>query len=378
MNIVADENMAALTPLFAPLGAITALPGRDITAATVDPNTTALLLRSVTKVNAALLDALPQLSFVGTATIGTDHLDLAELERRNIRWSNAPGCNAQGVGEYVLSALLCLAESSQESLRDKTIGIVGLGNTGSAVERRLNALGCKLMRCDPPRQQRGDAGEWHSLQQLIQHCDVLTLHVPLQADTFYLLDNQQLRALAANCWLINASRGEVINNRALVEIKQQRPQLRLALDVWENEPTPLPELVALADIATPHIAGYSVEGKIRGSQMLHQALLQSQQQEQPSTPSLAQLMTEAPLPTQKTPLQLTQSWLHQTCRSVYDLLAEDKLFRAALPLGFDARRKANLARREFSALGLHCADSGMAQQLSELGFTLEEKINHGI
>lgn len=373
MKIVADENMAALTSLFGQTGTITTMPGRDITPQTVADDTQALLLRSVTKVNEALISALPQLAFVGTATIGTDHLDIGALEQRGIRWSNAPGCNAEGVGEYVLSALLLLAEQCQQQLTDKTIGIVGLGNTGSAVERRLTALGCHILRCDPPRQQRGDIGVWHSLDHLLEHCDVVTLHVPLDNDSYHLLDYQQLQRLPQNGWLINASRGEVVNNRDLVKLKQQRPHFRLALDVWEHEPNPLVELVALADIATPHIAGYSVEGKIRGSWMLHQAWLPNQ-----SRASVAELIDVAPLAQRQVDATLSQSQLHQLCQSVYDLMAEDALFRAALPDGFDARRKANLARREFSAQPIVCSHSKMATMLAELGFTVEEISNHGL
>ncbi|QIZ77182.1 4-phosphoerythronate dehydrogenase [Ferrimonas lipolytica] len=366
MSIIADENMAALAPLFADYGDIKTFPGRDIDPHHVDDSTKVMLLRSVTKVDAALLDAAPNLEFIGTATIGTDHFDIPQIEERRVRWSNAPGCNAQGVGEYVLSSLLLLAQRSDEDLQTKTIGIVGLGNTGTAVARRLRALGYTIMCCDPPRQQRGDAGQWYSLEQIIAQCDVITLHVPLSSDTFYLLDNQRLSQLQANCWLINASRGEVIDNRALINYKQQQPTLRLVLDVWENEPTPMMELVALAEIATPHIAGYSVEGKIRGSQMLHQALYQGKQ----TTPTLAELIDVEPLPVVTAPAQLEQQWLAQICATVYDIAQEDLRFRSALPTGFDARRKANLARREFSAQRIIGAPAGMATTLSELGFTI--------
>ncbi|WP_028117499.1 4-phosphoerythronate dehydrogenase [Ferrimonas senticii] len=366
MKFVADENMAALEPLFAEHGEIVTMAGREISADTVPADTTALLLRSVTKVDATLLDALPQLQFVGTATIGTDHLDIAELERRGIGWSNAAGCNAQGVGEYVLSALLLLAERSGDTLTDKTIGIVGLGNTGSAVAKRLAALGCNLLLCDPPKQAAGELGPWVGLDTLIAQSDVITLHVPLQRDTHHLFDAKRLATLNHDCWLINASRGEVIDNRALIELKPQRPEWRLVMDVWEHEPNPLAELVSLCELATPHIAGYSVEGKIRGTQMLHQALFA----DAIATPSLEKLLTEAPLPLQSLTASISQSNLQQLCASVYDLALEDRRFRAALPDGFDARRKANLTRREFCAQPLATDVACDAQLLRQLGFLI--------
>ncbi|GAA5190931.1 4-phosphoerythronate dehydrogenase [Ferrimonas gelatinilytica] len=371
MNLLADENMAALTPLFAPLGRLRALPGRDISATDM-ADVEALLVRSVTRVDASLLAAAPKLRFVGTATIGTDHLDLAALSERGIRWANAPGCNAEAVGEWVLQALLVLALRSGRALRDCTLGIVGVGNTGSAVLRRLKALGVRVLCCDPLRQAAGDSGPWFSLDQLLAQCDGITLHVPLVEGganaTRALLDQQRLAQLGEGAWLLNASRGEVIDNRALVAEKRRRPDLKLALDVWEQEPLPMPELVELADIATPHIAGYSLEGKIRGSLMLHCALTRGQVR----TPALAELLDAPAKPAEAAPTTLDDQSLLGLLQQVFDLEREDERFRAALPGGFDARRKANLARRECSALTLRPVDDTQRTVLSALGFSLTE------
>ncbi|GAA4872248.1 4-phosphoerythronate dehydrogenase [Ferrimonas pelagia] len=377
MKILADENMASLDPLFADLGEVRRLPGRAIGPQDLQ-DVDALLVRSVTKVTPELLAAAPALKFVGTATIGTDHLAIEALEQRGIRWTNAPGCNADAVGEYVLQALLILAVKTCKPLAGQTIGLVGLGNTGSAVQKRLSALGIEVLRCDPPKQRSGAAGPWFSLAQLIERCDVISLHVPLITDgddpTLALLDEARLGMLKSNAWLVNACRGEVVDNDALIRVKARRPDLRLALDVWEGEPRPKAALVELADIATAHIAGYSVEGKIRGSQMLHQALVQGRC----PTPEMATLLGDNALPPRQLEAELDDADLLALIRSVYDLAEEDGLFRAALPDGFDKRRQANLARREFSALPVVPATSKQAKMLANLGFTVEEKNEHGI
>lgn len=378
--LLADENMACLEPLFADLTPIHTRPGRAISPDQLDDATLkqvhTLLVRSVTPVNAALIAAMPSLRFVGTATIGTDHLDIEALESRGIHWASAPGCNAEAVGEYVLTALLELAERDGVALQDRTIGLVGLGNTGSAVARRLAALGLTVWHCDPPKQAAGASGNWLTLDAMLGCCDVISCHVPNQTDTFHLLDHKRLAALKPGSWLVNASRGEVVDNAALVAVKAARPDLRLVMDVWEGEPEPMAALVDCSDIATAHIAGYSVEGKIRGTQMLHQALAESPAalEAMPATPSLAQLLEVPRLPPVTLDGPLDQASLLGLCRRVYDLAEEDRRFRQAItePGGFDARRKANLARREFSALTVQTTDTRAATTLAALGFDTKE------
>ncbi|MBY5993764.1 4-phosphoerythronate dehydrogenase [Ferrimonas balearica] len=367
--------MACLEPLFGGRVPIRTQPGRAIHPAAM-ADVEYLLVRSVTQVNRALIEAAPKLKFVGTATIGTDHLDIPALETRGIHWASAPGCNAEAVGEYLLSALLELALRQGEDLHRRTIGLIGLGNTGSAVARRLEALGLTVLRCDPPRAQAGEPGPWVELDTLLARCDVVSCHVPFTAQTHHLLNRERLAALRPGCWLINASRGEVIDNRALIEVKRARGDLTLVMDVWEGEPAPMPELVALCELATAHIAGYSVEGKIRGTQMLHRALACTPVAlpGMGETPSLAALMSAEPRPEVTLAGRPTQSELHQLCQGVYDLAEEDRRFRTALtqPGGFDARRKANLARREFSAQPVHTQDTGAAKMMAALGFKIRE------
>lgn len=372
MKLVVDENMPYVQQLFAHLGEIVAVNGRKLDAATV-ADADILLVRSVTKVNEALLRDNHKLQFVGSATIGTDHVDLDYLAARNIPFSNAPGCNATSVGEYVFIALLELAAKYGTSLKQRTVGIVGAGNTGTAVAKCLKAYGVATLLCDPPKARQGDNRLLYPLATLLHECDVITLHVPLTETgvdaTHHLLDVQRLQALKPGCWLINASRGEVIDNQALIRVKQQRPDIALALDVWEGEPNPISELVALADFATPHIAGYSLEGRARGTLMLYAKLQQML--------GLAQTQTLADLLPMRWNRRLeinaapTESELLALCRFVYDLRDDDRQFRKIhqIPGEFDNMRKNHRHRREFSALALENLSGSGVDWLFELGFS---------
>lgn len=183
MKILVDENMPYARELFSRLGDVQAVPGRPIPQEALT-DADALMVRSVTKVNEALLSG-KAIKFVGTATAGTDHVDQAWLQQAGIGFSAAPGCNAIAVVEYVFSALLMLAERDGFALADRTVGIVGVGNVGGRLQKRLEALGIKTLLCDPPRADRGDEGDFRSLDELVQQADVLTFHTPLFKDGPY-------------------------------------------------------------------------------------------------------------------------------------------------------------------------------------------------
>ena len=225
-------------------------------------------MRSVTQVNEALLADTP-VRFVGTATIGTDHVDLPWLERQGIGFSSAPGSNADSVVEYVLSSLLHLARERGFDLFDKVVGIVGVGNVGGRLQQRLQTMGIEVLLCDPPRvDQEGEAG-FVDLATLLQQADIVSLHTPLVRSgpwpSWHLFNAEALALLKPDAILLNTGRGSVIDNRALLAFKRQRPDVTLVLDVWEHEPEVDPQLAALCAVATPHIAGYALDGKIRGS-----------------------------------------------------------------------------------------------------------------
>ncbi|WP_028109528.1 4-phosphoerythronate dehydrogenase [Ferrimonas futtsuensis] len=374
MIIVADENMPALDAMFGDHAEIRVYPGRDIGAEQVR-DADILLVRSVTQVDERLISAAPGLKFVGTATIGFDHIDTLALEARGIPWSNAPGCNAQAVGEYVLTALLTLAERLGVSLAGRTLGVIGAGNTGSATAQRAAALGMTVLLNDPPLQRQGDPRSFVELNALLAQSDIICCHVPLNRDgddcTYHLLDGERLAMLKTDAWLVNACRGEVVDNQALVAHKRACPDCRLILDVWEGEPNPLAELVASADIATPHIAGYSVEAKLRGNWLLLNTLAQTLGISK--VPPLSTFVPPSSISSVGLADLAGQGEMARLARLVYDIDAQDRRFRAwfSQPGGFDRQRKAHLERREFMSLTIE----GPAQQAdlwSQLGFNTRE------
>lgn len=379
MQLVADENIPLLDEFFAGFGQIRRLPGRGIDAAAV-ADAELLLVRSVTRVDRALLEG-SAVRFVGTCTIGTDHLDLAYFAKAGIGWASAPGCNARGVVDYVLGSLLLLAEQQGVALATRTYGVVGAGEVGARVVEVMRGLGWRVLVCDPPR-QLAEGGDFVSLEQLLAECDVLSLHTPLERGgaqpTHHLLDARRLARLKPGAWLINASRGAVVDNPALRELLKQRGDLQVVLDVWEGEPQVDVELAGLCRIATPHIAGYSLDGKLRGTAQIYQALCAHlgctptvNLDELMPLPWLAELSLDA---------SADPAWALATlCRAVYDPRRDDADFRRSLPgdtlsqrAAFDALRKHYPMRREIDGLSVKLQGDApqLAQMVKALGATL--------
>ncbi|MGV8918354.1 MAG: 4-phosphoerythronate dehydrogenase PdxB [Pseudomonas sp.] len=357
MLIVADENIPLLDDFFASFGEIRRLPGRSIDRDAV-AQADVLLVRSVTQVNQAMLEG-SKVQFVGTCTIGTDHLDLEYFQRAGIQWSSAPGCNARGVVDYVLGSLLTLAEIEGADLTQRTYGVVGAGQVGGRLVKVLQGLGWNVLVCDPPRQAAEGEG-FVSLEQIIEQCDVISLHTPLSktghAPTWHLLAEAQLRALKPGTWLINAARGPVVDNTALRKVLLQREDLQAVLDVWEEEPTVDVALADLCVIGTPHIAGYSLDGKQRGTAQIYEAFC-AHFERTPSV-SLEELLPR-PWLTQLTLNASTDpAWaLAMLCRGVYDPRRDDADFRRSLVgtaveqrKAFDGLRKHYPVRREIEGL----------------------------
>ena len=268
--------MPGIERLFADIAEITKVNGRTITNDMLK-HTDALLCRSITPVNQSLLQGT-QVNFVGTATIGTDHIDIPWLISNGISWSNAAGCNAAAVAQYVLSATSYWCFKKNKRLQNLTIGIVGAGNVGSELARCLDVLKIKYLLCDPPLQSSGDIRSFSPFSKVLS-CDVLTLHVPLvkhgKYPTYHMLGSQQLAQLKGEKLLINASRGAVINNQTLAEFLNFTSSTQAVIDVFENEPNISPQLMSECLLATPHIAGHTLEGKLRGSWLIYQAFCQS-------------------------------------------------------------------------------------------------------
>jgi len=375
MKIYFDENMPFAPEFFSDFGELVSFSGRSLTAEHVK-GADVLLVRSITKVNEGLLSKADNIKFVGTATIGVDHIDQTYLQSRGIAFSSAPGCNAISVAEYVISSLVVLAERYQLNLFDMTVGIVGAGNTGTRLTEKLDALGIKYLLCDPLLECSGDKRTFHSLESVLS-CDVISLHVPKTSSgdypTFHLLDEQRLSQLSKNQILINACRGEVVDNKALLKLKQAGHPLKLVLDVWENEPTILEELISYCEITTAHIAGYSFEGKARGTEMLYQALCE--QLNLPVEKCLIDFLPESGISQIKINQAFDQILLNQLVKIVYDVRRDDGIFRQQIGRqdvkghAFDYLRKNYPARREFSAVQVCMTEDAKSVIPYRLGFS---------
>ncbi|MDR9752838.1 4-phosphoerythronate dehydrogenase PdxB [Pseudomonas sp. SZMC_28357] len=378
MLIVADENIPLLDEFFHGFGEIRRLPGRAIDRAAV-AEADVLLVRSVTNVNRGLLEGSP-VRFVGTCTIGTDHLDLDYFQQAGISWSSAPGCNARGVVDYVLGSLLTLAEIEGADLTRRTYGVVGAGEVGGRLVAVLKGLGWKVLVCDPPR-QAAEGGDFVSLEQIIEQCDVISLHTPLTKQggqrTWHLLDEARLNQLKPGAWLINAARGPVVDNAALRRVLLQREDLQAVLDVWEGEPQVDVALADLCVLATPHIAGYSLDGKQRGTAQIYQAYCQFISQA-PQV-SLDDLLAAPWLSQVQLSAATDPAWALATlCRGVYDPRRDDADFRRSLVgtvdqqrFAFDQLRKQYPPRREIDGLSVRVDGESPALQkiIAALGAT---------
>jgi len=370
VKILVDENMPYARELFSRLGEVKAVPGRPIPVAELD-DADALMVRSVTKVNASLLEG-KAIKFVGTATAGTDHVDENWLKQAGIGFSAAPGCNAIAVVEYVFSSLLMLAERDGFALRDRTVGIVGVGNVGGRLQARLEALGIRTLLCDPPRADRGDEGDFRSLDELVREADVLTFHTPLFKEgpykTLHLADEALLSRLKPGAILINACRGAVVDNTALLARLNAGQELSVVLDVWEGEPDLNVDLLHKVDVGTAHIAGYTLEGKARGTTQVFEAWSAFIGREQHvaldtllPAPEFGRITLHGPL---------DQPTLKRLVHLVYDVRRDDAPLRnvAGIPGEFDKLRKNYLERREWSSLYVMCDDADAAALLCKLGF----------
>ena len=373
MKIFIDENIPYGDDFFADYGELTFFSGRDVTAEAL-AEADILLVRSITQVNESLLHLNKSIKFVGTATIGTDHIDKSYLDSRGIQFSSAPGCNKISVAEYILSSLFVLAEKNQFQLKDKTVAIVGAGNTGSAVLQRLNALDVNCILYDPPLSLTNDPRSFCRFEEVLE-ADIITLHVPKTNvgphPTVHMFDHDVLQKLTTNQILINASRGEVIDNQALLTLAIAGNAPKLVLDVWENEPNINQQLLPFVEIATPHIAGYSLDGKVRGTEMLYQAFCQHFGQK--VVHSAKDFVAQARVSDISIKQPLDQALCKSLLHLIFDVRRDDALFRQMIAQenGFDTMRKTYQERRELSTLTVHSTIE-QTQLLQALGFAKNE------
>ena len=274
MKIIIDDKIPYIKGVFEPHAEVLYLPGKMTTRDVVN-DADALVTRTRTACSREVLEG-SKVRFIATATIGFDHIDTAYCESIGIDWANAPGCNAESVNQYVASALCAYARRHGYMLKGKTIGIVGVGQVGSRIARTCEILGMNVLLNDPPRERAEGSAAFVSLEVVQQQADVITFHVPLNLEgidrTHHMADATFLSALKKRAILINTCRGEVFESKAIREAKLSGALEGLVIDCWENEPQLDLDLLKLADYGTPHIAGYSKDGKARGTKMSVRAI----------------------------------------------------------------------------------------------------------
>ncbi len=275
MKIVADINIPYLKGVLEPFTDVEYLAGNQISRGHL-MDADALITRTRTKCNEDLLKGT-KVKFIASATIGFDHIDTVWCENNGIAWTNAPGCNSGSVYQYVASALIVLSKKYGFDFKDRTLGILGVGNVGRQIVKLGECLGMQVILCDPPRSRTEGHCGYVSLDGIIRDCDIISCHVPLtmqgQDKTYHLINDQVLQKINPGTILINTSRGEVVDNIALKnELKSRRKLETAVMDVWENEPDIDTDLLDLVAIATPHIAGYSIDGKVNATTMVIQAV----------------------------------------------------------------------------------------------------------
>ncbi|KOO03852.1 4-phosphoerythronate dehydrogenase [Vibrio nereis] len=374
MKILIDENMPYAEQLFSQLGDVVLKSGRTLTADDL-VDVDALMIRSVTKVNAELIAKANKLKFVGTATAGMDHVDQALLKEKDIFFTAAPGCNKVGVAEYAFSVMMVLAQQHGFSVFDKTVGIIGAGQVGSYLQQCLEGIGINVLINDPPKQEQGDKRTFTPLDTLVEQADIITLHTPITRGgdypTHHMFDEKRLNKLRGDQILINAARGPIVDNAALKARLLKNDGFIAALDVFEFEPEVDMELLPLLAFATPHVAGYGLEGKARGTTMIFNSYCEFLGNKLHAHAS--ELLPTAPVPKLALDREWDEATLHNITQLVYDVRKDDALFRREIskPGSFDLMRKNYWDRREYSAVTLAGSESCNLAPLAKLGFQVE-------
>jgi len=379
VHIVVNKHTPFAVQLFERIGNVTALDTKEITKETVK-DADILIVRSETKVNRELLEG-SKVKFVGTVTIGIDHIDVDYLKEKGIHFVSAPGSNANSVGEYVISALLELANLKHLSLTNKTIGIVGVGNVGSNVWRKAEALGMKVLLNDPPLEMQGCNYPLIPLEDLMR-ADIISLHVPLTRSgpyaTYHFFDEKRIGQMKPGSILINTSRGPVVETNALKEALIHRHLSGAVLDVWENEPRIDTELLDLASIGTPHIAGYSLDGKINALWMNYKAVCKFLSL--PIDKSIESIIPSPSLPEINIErIDSLEETLREIVKKCYDIIFDDRNLRKIIMLPkeqqadyFSSLRANYRIRREFfnTTINIPKREAVFGRILESLGFKI--------
>ena len=330
MKAVIDSAIPYIRGILEPFAEVVYRSGSEFSPADVI-DADLLIIRTRTRCDKNLLEG-SRVRMIATATIGFDHIDLDYCAAHDIEVVTAAGCNAAGVLQWVAAALAMLSADEGWQPKDKTLGIIGVGNVGSLVERYARAWGFRVLRCDPPRKER-EGGDFLSLEEVADQSDIITFHTPLDPTTFHLIDERLISLMRPNATIINASRGEVASTEALLHAPQ-----RLCIDVWEREPAISRELLAKAFIATPHIAGYSAQGKANATSMVVAAAARH-----------FSLPLDGWYPPEVTPARRQAIGWDEMCQTIADycdLSAESTLLRLS-PEAFESLRNNYNYREEY-------------------------------
>ncbi len=375
LRIVADDKIPFLKGALEPYAEMIYMPGNEISREIV-MHSDALLIRTRTKCNESLLKGT-NVRFIGTATIGFDHIDTNYCDNNEIIWTNAPGCNASSVQQYISAALLKLASENNFRLKNKTLGIIGVGNVGSKVENLARMVGMNVLLNDPPRERAEGKRNFLSLNTVLSESDILTVHVPLNMTgedrTFHLFNDSAFRKVKKGSWFINSSRGEVTDTKDLKVVLNSGILGGAIIDVWENEPAIDPELMHLVSVATPHIAGYSTDGKANGTAMVVNSI---------SKYFNIPLVNWYPenIPSPCSPLisincdgKSEEDIIREAVIHTYNINDDNKSFRQ-LPLEFEKLRGNYPLRREFTSYTLNMSGGNeeVMQILRGLGFSIRQ------
>jgi erythronate-4-phosphate dehydrogenase len=377
LKLIVDENIAYAKEAFSQFGIVSLLNGRNITKDILN-NADIVIVRSITNVNEKLLRGT-KVKFVGTATIGTDHIDADYLQKKNISFADAKGCNADSVAEYFLTALLKIVNDNKISIKNKSVGVIGVGNVGTRVANYAQVLGFNVLKNDPPKERAGIGSGYVSLDDALQ-ADIISLHVPLNKagidKTVHLFDEEKLNRIKNGAILINTSRGAVIDNNALLNIIDKK-NISVCLDVWEGEPEINTKLLEKVNIGTAHIAGYSLEGKLNGTKMIYNALCKFTGQNSTWNPVLPQIESDT---ISISPTGTLAERLYYLFKQVYNIVNDDLKMRKMLEMDdnsrvyhFDKLRKEYPLRRELNnySVALNNNEKSLSSILSSLRFNVK-------
>lgn len=377
MKIIIDDKIPYIRGAFEPVAEVLYLPGAKTTA-DLARDADALITRTRTLCNEQLL-AGSKVKMIATATIGYDHIDTDYCEKAGIKWTNAPGCNSRSVEQYIASVLMVWAESRKLNVKDLCIGVVGVGNVGSKVVNISKLMGMTVLKNDPPRKRKEGSSEFVELDEILEKADIISLHVPLEMTgedaTFHLANDPFFNRLKKKPLLINSCRGEVTDTRAVKKAIQDGQISGFVADCWEDEPDIDPELLEAAFLATPHIAGYSRDGKATGTRMSVQAISDFFGLNVNNwLPSGVELPAQ-PLITINGEGLSDQEIMAKAILHTYDIREDDARLRKN-PSDFEKQRGDYPVRREFGAYTLRTVNVSkpLLDVLSKMGFNCTSEV----